>query len=134
MKQNRGIYILIVLVLLVISVFYFRNENTEWKTNNEYQTQKTGLDRSIDELVISKHAKCRMECRDVTKEEIKAVLKKGTINYSKTDLNDKRGPSYAVEGYGDDRQYLRIVFAPKNNKLVVVTCIDLDKEWQCDCN
>jgi hypothetical protein len=75
-----------------------------------------------------------MECRDITEEEIKEILHDGNINYNKSDLNDKRGATYALEGYSNEHQHLRIVFAPKQNEMVVVTCIDLDKEWQCDCN
>lgn len=133
MNRNRSTYIIIIIVILLIAVFYFRSYNNE---NDEFQTDKQilGIDRNIDELIITEHAECRMDCRDVTQDEIKSVLQRGIINYSKSNMKDKRGPSYALEGYGDDRQHLRIVFAPKNNKLVVVTCIDLDKEWQCDCN
>jgi hypothetical protein len=29
---------------------------------------------------------------------------------------------------------VRIVFAPDNGKVVVITAIDLDKEWPCNCN
>ena len=46
-------------------------------------------------------------------------------------MNDSRGPKYALEGYTHEHQHLLIIFAPENNAMVVVTCIDLDTEWQC---
>lgn len=123
----------IVIVVLLIRIVYPSLRRTH---SNSYQTsqQATPLNRNINHLILTKHAKCRMECRDITEEEIKEILHDGNINYNKSDLDDERGPSYALEGYSHEHQHLRIVFAPKKEGLVVVTCIDLDKEWQCDCN
>jgi hypothetical protein len=100
------------------------------------QDEKTeevkGFDRNTTKLVFSKHAKCRMDCRKIDESEIREILKNGTINYKKIQ-NDKRGPTYPVEGLTHDKQRVRIVFAPKDDGLVVVTVIDLDTEWKCDC-
>ncbi len=35
------------------------------------------------ELVFTRHARCRMDCRHITVQEIKEILDKGSINYSK---------------------------------------------------
>ena len=46
----------------------------------------------------------------------------------------ERGKTYPLEGETHDKQHVRIVFAPKgNDTLEVVTCIDLNTEWPCDC-
>lgn len=92
------------------------------------------LDRTTKKLVISKHGRCRMNCRNITEQEIKDILVNGTINYKKSYLNDARGPTYALEGITDDLQHVRIVFAPKQQHVVVVTVIDLDVEYECHCN
>lgn len=73
-----------------------------------------------------------MDCRKIDESEIREILKNGTINYKKIQ-NDKRGKTYPVEGFTHDKQHVRIVFAPKDDGLVVVTVIDLDTEWSCDC-
>ncbi len=91
-----------------------------------------GFDRNTTKLIFSKHAKCRMDCRKIDESEIREILKSGTINYKKIQ-NDKRGKTYPVEGYTHDKQHVRIVFAPKDDGLVVVTVIDLETEWKCDC-
>ena len=94
-----------------------------------------GLNRSQNHLVLTKHAKCRMDCRHITEEEIKEILHDGSINYNKSQLHDARGPKYAVEGFSHEHQHLRVIFAPEPNAMVVVTCIDLDTEWECpSCN
>lgn len=90
------------------------------------------LDRHAH-LTFSKHALCRMACRNITEAEVKEILETGKINTEKSNPRDLPCPTFALEGYSDQGQHLRIVFAPCNQETRVVTCIDLDKEWQCDC-
>jgi Domain of unknown function (DUF4258) len=92
----------------------------------------TGFDRNTDNIIFSRHARCRMDCRKIDENEVKQILRSGTINHKKIQ-SDKRGITYPVEGYTSDKQHVRIVFAPKDNGLVVVTVIDLETEWKCDC-
>ena len=92
-----------------------------------------GSDRRISYLEYSKHAKCRMECRRISQEEVEEIMQDGKINYNKSDLQNARCPRYAVEGITGDNQKTRIVFAQCNDKTTVVTVIDLDTEWSCDC-
>jgi hypothetical protein len=91
------------------------------------------LDRSPEKLIFTRHARCRMECRTVTEGEVRGILEKGRVNYQKSELQAKPDPKYAVEGYSEDGQHLRIIFAPSRKGMVVITCIDLNKEWQCNC-
>lgn len=96
------------------------------------QEEIEGFNRNTNNLIFSKHARCRMDCRKIDEAEVKEILKSGTINYKKIQ-SDKRGKTYPVEGYTKDKQHVRIVFAPKGDGLVVVTVIDLGTEWECDC-
>ena len=74
-----------------------------------------------------------MDCRKIGELEVKEILKNGILNSKKIQSN-KRGKTYIIEGYTYDKQLVRIVFAPKgNHSLVVVTVIDLETEWACDC-
>jgi len=91
-----------------------------------------GFNRNITHLIFSKHAKCRMDCRNIDESEVREILKNGKINRQKIQA-DKRGMTYPVEGFTHDKQHVRIVFAPKDDALIVVTVIDLDTEWKCDC-
>lgn len=87
--------------------------------------------RNIAELFFTKHARCRMKCRHITQKEVKEILASGTINYTKSDLNATDGPRYALEGLTSDKQKVRIIFAPKQKHMSVVTVIDLGTEWPC---
>ena len=74
-----------------------------------------------------------MGCRHITQSEVQEIMREGKINYNKSDLKNARCPRYAVEGYTSDDQRVRIVFAQCNESTVVVTVIDLEKEWSCEC-
>jgi len=84
------------------------------------------------EFFFTKHARCRMECRRITQKEVKEIVRKADVNYRKSDLQAADGPTYALEGYtAKDRQHIRIIVAPKQRHLSIVTVIDLDKDWEC---
>jgi len=141
------------LLLIAAALAYFlikknQRQNRDYKPKTEQVTEKItvpavlpqeekteeveGFDRNATHIIFSKHAKCRMDCRKIDESEVKEILKSGTINHKKIQ-DDKRGKTYPVEGFTHDKQRVRIVFAPKDDGLVVVTVIDLDTEWKCDC-
>jgi hypothetical protein len=91
-----------------------------------------GFDRRVSFLEYTRHAKCRMECRHITPEEVREIMQNGTINYRKSEEDEKPCPVYALEGRVNNER-LRIIFAQCDQKTKVVTVIDLDKEWECDC-
>ena len=137
---------LIVVVLLAIMLLAVRRckENNEpfqqssVKTNDKRSSSSNvnrdrGFDRRVSYLQYSNHAKCRMNCRHITQAEVKEIMQDGKINYSKSDLQNSRCPRYAVEGITKDNQDVRIIFAQCNDNTTVVTVIDLEKNWTCDC-
>jgi len=96
-------------------------------------TTELPIDRHTSNIIYSRHARCRMECRYIDESEVKEILLKGKLNESKIQQS-KKGVTYPLEGITHDKQHIRIVFAPKGrNAIEVVTCIDLDKDWPCDC-
>ena len=97
------------------------------------EKDEEALNRNVHTIIYSKHARCRMACRNIDESEVKEILAGGQLNTSKIQ-EDERGKTYPLEGETHDKQHVRIVFAPKGNDTVeVVTCIDMDTEWPCDC-
>ncbi|HEU4606663.1 MAG TPA: DUF4258 domain-containing protein [Chitinophagaceae bacterium] len=90
-------------------------------------------DMSHRELVLTRHAKCRMACRHIDEGEIRELLQKGKLNTSKSEPDARPSPRYALEGTSSDGQQLRIIVAPEGAKMVVITVIDLGREWACHC-
>jgi hypothetical protein len=121
-------YRLIAIVLLIVAVFFIIRRTGK----DPYEIKN--FDRDPADLVYTKHARCRMDCRSISEDEVRQILVKGDLNYSKSEPEAKPDPKYALEGRTSDGQQLRIVFAPDDGKVVVITAIDLGKEWPCNCN
>lgn len=126
-KLSRTIVAIVFLILGVVA-YYSRNSDT-----NNISPSSKGFDRNLTPIIYTKHARCRMNCRHIDEDEVKEILYKGTINYNKSQPNAKPDPKYALEGYTKDNQQVRIIFAPTNKGMVVITCIDVNEEWKCDC-
>jgi hypothetical protein len=92
-----------------------------------------GFDRRVGKLIFTKHARCRMACRHIDETEVQEILEQGTINERKSDPAARPDPKYALEGRTHDGQQVRIIFAPSDRGMVVITVIDLDRDWSCDC-
>lgn len=83
-------------------------------------------------LRYTRHGRCRMDCRHITEGEVEALLQDGHIAPDRT-RHDGECVSYAVEGQTDDGQHVRIVYADCDRETRVVTTIDLDSDWPCQC-
>ena len=124
------------LLFLAAAIFLYwikSNQRGGSKTQSSQSTEVSSkLDRSPANISYSKHARCGMDCRHIDEMEVKEILEKGEINYDRVE-EDAQGLTIPLEGVTRDGQKVRIVFAPKKNKTVVVTAIDLNKDWPCDC-
>ena len=134
--MNKRWLTILVIILLGGLIYFLRQVNP----GNSDRVDKTtgvnrdrGFDRRTSFLKYSKHARCRMDCRSITEAEVEDIMKKGKINYKKSDISNSRCPRYAIEGMTSDDQEVRIIFAQCNESTTVVTVIDLEKEWVCDC-
>lgn len=148
--MKKALPYLLLLLLLIAAVFIRRcnskdqltdndkrKARTEDVTNNDRKTdnQKSNLDVFRDpssDYYFTKHARCRMKCRHITQEEVKEIVQKAEVNYKKSELDAAQGPKYALEGVTSrDKQHVRIIVAPKQRHLTIVTVIDLENEWAC---
>jgi hypothetical protein len=132
--NKRYFPFLALLAAILLFIWVKKNQRGAAHTTNiSVPVSNDGFDRTIKNIVYSKYTRCRMECLHIDESEVKEILANGTINYSKIE-EDSLGKTYPLEGITHDKQHVRILFAPHSNELVVVTVIDLDTEWQCNCN
>lgn len=116
----------VILLVIIAGITFFQNQQSKFSFNDfDQNTNK--------KIYYTKHAKCRMDCREISKEEINFIREKGNINYRKSDMEDKPCPTIAKEGRSKDGQMLRIVFAECDNETKIVTAIDLENEYECNC-
>lgn len=132
----------LVIILLAIVLFFIRKNKQDDTTKPKTTTGKKdpsavnrnrGFDRRVSYIEYTEHAKCRMQCRKISQDEVEEIMKEGKINYAKSDVNDLPCPTYALEGITNDNQRVRIIFAQCDYKTKVVTSIDLNTDWECHC-
>lgn len=129
-KFNRQNKRLLVMVFVALVYFIYNQYNKSTSTT----VSSTEVLHDFDKLIYTKHALCRMDCREVRKDEIRQILAMSKINKNKSDYSDKPCPTLAYEGVSDDGQHLRIIIAKCDNVSKVVTAIDLDNEYFCHCD
>ena len=129
----------IVLLFAALLLFFVKtkqrgsNPKEHVEVTTDVANSNEGFNRNPEKITYTKHARCRMECRHIDETEVKEILATGQINTNKIQ-EDEKGKTYPLEGITHDKQHVRIVFAPKeNNTVEVVTCIDLDTDWPCNC-
>jgi hypothetical protein len=151
MKKKALLYIFLLVALLALALYRngcFRLDRNSTNASRERSIENDGkggpsperpgrreeFDRNTSRIIYTKHARCRMGCRHIDESEVREVLQNGKINYEKSDLRAHPDPKYALEGNTKDGQHVRIIFAPSPRGMVVITVIDLAKEWTCDCD
>jgi len=144
MKTKAAPYVFL-LILAVLAFFLARrNQSIENDTSASPQNnsgtnsskkinRNRGFDRRVSYIEYTAHGRCRMQCRKITQAEVKEIMQNGKINYTKSDVKAKPCPEYALEGITSDDQRVRIVFAQCDMKSKVITVIDLEKDWTCNC-
>jgi hypothetical protein len=133
MKKAKPYILLTILVVVAIIIRNCTSKNNTTQ-DKEVNIKQRGLNRNPANINYTKHARCRMDCRKVDEREVVYILKNGKINYQKSDLKGSDcNKKYAVEGVSQDKQKLRIIFSPCNNEVTVITCIDLNTDWECNC-
>ena len=127
--------LLIVLAIAIIVIKQVgKNKGADPKPDPSSEVNRNhGFDRRTTFIEYTEHAKCRMPCRHITQAEVEDIMRLGTINYRKSNVDGKPCPTYALEGTTPDGQHVRIVFAQCDFKSKVVTVIDLGTEWTCHC-
>lgn len=139
-------------IIAVIAAFFLKDKDTNTvKDNNQVSIIDNNNTDNKDKVVdipndiklsykgknvqITKHAQCRMDCRQINNKEIMEVLLQDKINPNKTQAAaDGKCASYAYEGTTSSNKKLRIVMADCEDKGKLVTVIDLKTDFECTCN
>ena len=129
MLRRFKLYFFGVFLGLMLVYFFFRNRSFP-----PWLPQSVIIEKlQNNPMIYTKHANCRMDCRQISRTEVLQILKTGKINFKKSRVHEKPCPVYALEGTTDDGQTVRIVFAACDSTTKVVTAIDLTMTHNCDC-
>ncbi len=132
---------LFIILFLAVSILVVRGIRSCNPGKREIPEVAAAKEKSINSasawryrsLSYTKHARCRMKCRNITTAEVEEIQRSGAINYHKSNLHDKPCGTYAVEGLTGDGQKVRIVFGACSRITTVITCIDTGEDHPCAC-
>jgi hypothetical protein len=78
--------------------------------------------------IYTGHAQQRLQEREVTRQEVKQVLKNGFHEKKKDTFDEVYNEwNYAIKGKTLDKKNLRIVLSFDKKNMLIITVIDLDK-------
>lgn len=123
--KKRNAFVPLLLLVLIFVAFLVRR----W---NEPKIREA-FDRHPASLVYSRHARCRMECRHISAEEIAEIMEKGVINFNKSDRGAQPCPTFALQGHTSDGDDIRVIFAQCRRETKVITCYNLHEDFECHC-
>ena len=85
-------------------------------------------------IVLTRHARCRMDCRKIDAYEIQEVINQGhiTARKSKSTAPPGKCPTTAYEGTTRDNQLVRVILGTCETPKII-TVIDLKNDYKCTC-
>ncbi len=136
-KKAGNLPTMIVIILLGLAALGLKKCRESKDSSPDRQVSTSVGDWRHHKIIYTKHARCRMECRDISENEVEFVLANGIINEAKSNEGDQESEgqctTYALEANTNDGQHVRIVFGACDKITKVITAIDLGVEHQCNC-
>lgn len=134
MQRTTTVYRISQKVLLLFAVqACFCGCEPQSNTAPDKKTEPAVKEEKQAPIYYTKHARCRMDCREISEQEIEYVLDNGVVNQRKSDAHKKPCPTYAYEARTADGQLVRVVIADCPTERRVITCIDLENDYECAC-
>lgn len=112
-----------VVAAFTILIFYFRC----------HPEGKEVFNRHPQQLVFTRHAQCRMNCRHISRRDVDDIMKGGIINLAKSNKAGSPCPVYALQGLTRDNESVRVIFAQCGSETRVITCYNLKEDFECHC-
>jgi hypothetical protein len=81
----------IILIVLLVALFVIKLIVSHTQQNVQGNTANSDSFRNTTHLILTKYAKCRMDCRHITEDEIKEIIQDRKVNEAKSghDTKDK---------------------------------------------
>jgi hypothetical protein len=128
---NNKINAVTMIIVLVLGILAFGLKKCR-ESNQQYDERSVTTaagDWRHHKIIYTSHARCRMECREISESEVEYILANGTINEEKS----KEENEEALEGDTKDGQHVRIIFGACEKITKVITAIDLGVDHVCNC-
>lgn len=122
-SRNATFSLLVVMVFLLLFLLKRWNE----------PALKEAVNRHPASLIYTRHALCRMDCRHIRRTDIIQIMETGSINFNKSGKGEWPCPTFALQGRTAGGERIRIILAQCRTETKLVTCYNLDEEFECHC-
>lgn len=124
--NSRNVILSLVLILGIIIFFFIK-----WRINEP--VRKEAFNRKPSHIEYTADAQCLMNCRHISREDINTVMRKGVILFSKSNLRNQPCPTFALQGFTDQGENIRVFVIQCQSVTRIMTCYNLKKDFECDC-
>ncbi|MBL7891139.1 MAG: DUF4258 domain-containing protein [Bacteroidia bacterium] len=83
-------------------------------------------------LEFTPHAGCKLMCLGISEDDIKEMMKKGDVNYGKSEVHAKPCPKYAIEGYTHDGHSILIIVGDCDSISTIIEVTGENEMCRCD--
>ncbi len=119
----------LIIIITMLSVFFY----LACQNQKEYSVKNNKESFRDKPVFYTKHAKCVMNCKNISEDEIQELIINGKLNVKESFPKDKPCPTFAIEGFTNDSQQVRVIVGECSGTSRVITVIDLGKERMCNC-
>lgn len=124
--KSRNVIFSLLLILALLAFAFLKMRLWEPRISLTFN-------RNPARIEYTHHALCRMDCRHISPNDIYEIMKKGEINFNKSNVQDRPCPTFAVQGFTKKGENLRVIFAQCGAVEKVITCYNLKEDFNCDC-
>jgi hypothetical protein len=123
--KKRNVRLPLFLLALVFIVFLIRRWNEP--------ERKEAFDRMPARVIFTPHARCQMDCRQISQEEVKEIMQKGIINFNKSNRMARPCPVFTLQGRTSGGASIRVFFSQCPGETTVISCYILGEITDCHC-
>jgi len=123
--KRRNVTVPLLLLLVVFLVFLIRRWNEP--------KRKEVFDREPPQLIYTNYALCQTDCGRIGKEDVEEIMKKGIINFNRSNRRANPCPRFTLQGRTVSSKSMLLIFeqCPKETKLLA--CYRPGKTVPCEC-
>ena len=123
--KDKNVIFSLCLVLTVLAILISRIQHEPHR--NEI------FNRHPKSISYSGKALCEMKCFHIDNKDIELVIKKGIINFSRSDRNHKPCPGLLLQGLIPGNRTLEVSFLQCNDQTTLLSCIVKRSAIKCPC-
>lgn len=122
-SRNVIITLVFVIALIVFMIFKIRLE----------PGRKFELNRNATQIKYAQFALCRMDCENISANDITEVLRKGNVDYKYSDLTKRPCAIFTILGKSKKGIGITIVIAQCGKVVRITNCYRNDGAMPCNC-